>query len=280
MLQHLDSIINLALVEDLGNGDHTSLATIPIDKEGKAHLLVKEEGILAGVPVAVEIFQKIDSKLSVDIKINDGAHIKKGDIVFEVKGPVISILSAERTVLNFMQRLSGVATNAYRLSSLLKGMHTRILDTRKTTPGMRELEKYAVAIGGCENHRMGLWDMIMIKDNHIDYAGGIAKAIKAAKNYLETKKMNLKIEIEVRNMSELEEALETGNVDRVMLDNFSPDDLKKAVDFVNGRVETEASGGINETNIIEYASSGVDYISVGSLTHHVKSLDLSLKAIK
>ncbi len=277
-MNNADYIIDLALKEDIGDGDHSSLSTIPQHKNGKAQLLVKENGILAGVEIAKKVFKKVDPNLVVNVKINDGTHIQKGDIVFDVEGSAISILSSERTVLNFMQRLSGIATSSYRVSSLLKGMHTKVLDTRKTTPGMREFEKYAVALGGCYNHRRGLWDMIMIKDNHVDYAGGITQAVKASKEYLKLKGKKLKIEVEVRNMTELKEAIKAG-IDRVMLDNFTPENLHKAVKFVAGRIETEASGGINENNILEYAYSGVDYISMGSLTHQIKSLDLSLKAV-
>jgi nicotinate-nucleotide pyrophosphorylase (carboxylating) len=277
-MNNADYIIDLALKEDIGDGDHSSLSTIPQNKNGKAQLLVKENGILAGVEIAKKVFKKVDPNLVVNVKINDGTHIQKGDIVFDVEGSAISILSSERTVLNFMQRLSGIATSSYRVSSLLKGMHTKVLDTRKTTPGMREFEKYAVALGGCYNHRRGLWDMIMIKDNHVDYAGGITQAVKASKEYLKLKGKKLKIEVEVRNMTELKEAIKAG-IDRVMLDNFTPENLHKAVKFVAGRIETEASGGINENNILEYAYSGVDYISMGSLTHQIKSLDLSLKAV-
>ncbi|HRS54573.1 MAG TPA: carboxylating nicotinate-nucleotide diphosphorylase, partial [Bacteroidales bacterium] len=241
-----------------------------------------EDGVLAGIPVALKVFEKIDPNLKISILINDGTVVKKGDIAFYVEGAALSILSAERTVLNFMQRLSGIATKAYRLSSLLKskGKSTIILDTRKTTPGLRELEKYAVKVGGCQNHRMGLWDMIMIKDNHIDYAGNVENAIMHAKKYLEQTNKNLKIEVEVRNMEELKKVLGIGNVQRIMLDNFTPLELKDAVKYINGRVETEASGGINEINILEYADTGVDYISIGDLTHNIKSLDMSLKAIK
>jgi len=275
---NIDSIIELALLEDLGDGDHTSLAAIPTGTLGKARLLVKEDGVLAGVNVARKVFEKLDPSLQMKIIIEDGTVVKKGDIAFIVQGSSISVLSAERTVLNFMQRLSGIATNTHKLSQMISHTNTRLLDTRKTTPGMRELEKYAVRMGGGINHRMGLWDMIMIKDNHVDFAGGVINAIMAVKDYLTVNNKILDIEVEVRNIEELKQVLEVGGVKRVMLDNFTPEKLKEAVAFIDGRLETEASGGINELNLLEYAESGVNFISVGSLTHHVKSLDLSLKA--
>ncbi|MCK4639610.1 MAG: carboxylating nicotinate-nucleotide diphosphorylase [Bacteroidales bacterium] len=276
----IDEIIERALEEDLGDGDFTSLATIPENATGKAQLLIKEDGILAGVNIAKKIFQKVDKNIKFRILLKDGTKVKKGDIVFTVEGKSISILSAERLALNFMQRLSGIATATNKIVSQLKGLKTKVLDTRKTTPNLRLLEKEAVKTGGGENHRMGLYDMIMIKDNHIDFAGGIKQAINAAKNYLKKNNKKLKIEIEVRNFDELNQVIECGGVDRIMLDNFSPEDLKKAIKIINGKYETEASGGITINNIRKYAESGVDFISVGALTHHIKSLDMSLKAIK
>ncbi len=276
----IDEIIERALEEDLGDGDFTSLATIPENACGKAQLLIKEDGILAGVEIAKKIFQKVDKNIKFRILLKDGTKVKKGDIVFTVEGKSISILSAERLALNFMQRLSGIATATNKIVSQLKGLKTKVLDTRKTTPNLRLLEKEAVRIGGGENHRMGLYDMIMIKDNHVDFAGGIKQAINATKNYLKKNNKKLKIEIEVRNFDELNQVIECGGVDRIMLDNFSPEDLKKAINIINGRYETEASGGIGINNIRKYAESEVDFISVGALTHHIKSLDMSLKAIK
>lgn len=274
----LDQFIKIAIAEDLGNGDHTSLSTIPKDAEGKARLLVKEDGILAGVDLAVEIFRTVDPSLSVDVFIKDGSAVKVGDIALEVKGRTHSILLAERLVLNCMQRMSGIATKTNRIVHLLAPYHTQLLDTRKTTPGLRLIEKWAVKIGGGVNHRIGLYDMILIKDNHVDYAGGIKNAIDAANKYISDNNMSLDIEIEVRDLNELTEVLETGNVQRVMLDNFSFDNLRKAVEMISGRYITEASGGIVEENITDYAACGVDYISMGALTHSVKSLDMSLKA--
>lgn len=276
----IDKIIERALEEDLGDGDFTSLATIPENAYGKAQLLIKEDGILAGVDLVKKIFQKVDKNIKFRVLLKDGTKVKKGDIVFIVEGKSISILSTERLALNFMQRLSGIATATNKIVSQLEGLKTKVLDTRKTTPNLRLLEKEAVRTGGGENHRMGLYDMIMIKDNHIDFAGGIKQAINAAKNYLKKNNKKLKIEIEVRNFDELNQVIECGGVDRIMLDNFSPEDLKKAVNIINGKYETEASGGITINNIRKYAESGVDFISVGALTHHIKSLDMSLKAIK
>ena len=272
--------IKSALAEDVGNGDHTSLACVPSTAISKAHLLVKDTGTLAGVEVALDIFKEVDKDLKVNLFIHDGAKVKKGDIVFIVEGKAQSILKAERLVLNCMQRMSGIATATARITQQLEGLKTKVLDTRKTTPGMRLLEKLAVKIGGGENHRFGLYDMIMIKDNHVDYAGGIEKAILATNSYLQQTHQKLKIEIETRNLKEVEEVLRIGKVNRIMLDNFLLTDLKTAVELIKGRYETEASGGITEDTIRNYALCGVDYISVGALTHSVKSLDLSLKAIK
>ncbi|MCB9361064.1 MAG: carboxylating nicotinate-nucleotide diphosphorylase [Flavobacteriales bacterium] len=276
---YIDELIEIAIKEDIGDGDHTSLACIPNNATGTAHLLVKEDGIIAGIELAERIFSRIDSNLSFNKLLNDGDTIKKGDLAFIIKGNRQSILQAERLVLNFMQRMSGIATSTAYYVSLVDGLNTKILDTRKTTPGLREIEKWAVKIGGGENHRMGLYDMIMIKDNHIDYAGGIDKAIKTTVDYLKTNNRDLRIEIEARDLDELHQILSVGMIDRIMLDNFSYDDLRTAVKLINGKYETEASGGITEKTIRNYAECGVDYISVGALTHQIKSLDLSLKAI-
>jgi nicotinate-nucleotide pyrophosphorylase (carboxylating) len=279
--QLIDQFIINALKEDVGDGDHTSLATIPAGTTGKAKLLVKDNGILAGVELAAEIFHIVDDKLKLTVFLNDGAEVKYGDVAFEVEGDTQSILKAERLVLNCMQHMSGIATITHEFVDVLKGTNTKVLDTRKTIPGMRYLDKWAVRIGGGVNHRFGLYDMILIKDNHVDYAGGISEAIEGARNYLAANNKKLAIEIEVRNLDELEEVLQTGGVDRILLDNFNFSDLREAVNMIEGRFITEASGGITIDNIREYAETGVDYISVGaSLTHSVKSLDLSLKAVK
>jgi len=274
----LDEIVKKAIAEDTGDGDHTSLATVPANARGKAKLVAREDGVLAGTKIAEKVFKAIDPDTSFRLLIEEGSGISKGDIVFEVEGRSRSILTAERLALNFLQRMSGIATFTRKMVSEISGTNARILDTRKTTPLMREIEKMAVRTGGGYNHRMGLYDMIMIKDNHIDFAGGIGKAIEAVNQYLEKKRKDLRIEIEVRNFDELEQVLEAGGVDRIMLDNFTPGDLQKALQMIDKRYETEASGGINMNNIREYALTGVDYISVGALTHHIKSLDLSLKA--
>ncbi|MGN8071821.1 carboxylating nicotinate-nucleotide diphosphorylase [Mucilaginibacter sp. 22184] len=268
-----------ALKEDVGDGDHTSLSTIPADSTGKAKLLVKDEGILAGVELALEIFKIVDADLKVNVFLNDGAAIKPQDVAFEVEGNSQSILKAERLVLNCMQRMSGIATKTRQIVDLLKDTNTKVLDTRKTTPGLRYLEKWAVRIGGGVNHRFGLYDMILIKDNHVDYAGGIRQAIERANQYLIDNNKKLAIEIEVRNLDELDQVLQTGHVNRILLDNFNFANLKQAVNIIQGRFITEASGGITIDNIRGYAECGVDYISVGALTHSIKSLDLSLKAI-
>ncbi|MFA8451117.1 MAG: carboxylating nicotinate-nucleotide diphosphorylase [Bacteroidales bacterium] len=275
----IDEIITKALEEDLGDGDHTSLSTIPAEARGKAQLLVKQEGTIAGIEIARKVFEQVDPETKFTALLKDGDTIKKGDIAFVVEGKSISLLSSERLALNFLQRMSGIATQTQKILSLIEGTSTKILDTRKTTPLMRPIEKLAVKIGGGENHRMGLYDMIMIKDNHVDFAGGIVPAIKACKEYLKEKDKDLKIELEVRNFAELEEALNYGEIHRIMLDNFSPSLTSKALKMIDGRFETEASGGINKHNIREYAETGVDYISVGALTHQIKSLDLSLKAV-
>ena len=278
-MEEINRLIELAIKEDIGDGDHTSLACIPSTAKGKAKLLVKQTGVIAGVEIARKVFQKIDDHLNVVILIEDGASVKQGDIVLTVEGNSQSILKAERLVLNFMQRMSGIATATRRYVDLLSGLNTKILDTRKTTPGLRLIEKMAVKIGGGENHRMGLYDMVMIKDNHIDYSGGIKEAIEAANEYLKGEQKELKIEIEARNLKELQEILATGNVHQIMLDNFSFEDLKTAVKLINGKYIAEASGGITESTIRKYAECGVDYISVGALTHQINSLDLSLKAV-
>lgn len=275
----IDELIRLAFAEDIGDGDHTTLSSIPADATGKSQLIIKEEGILAGVEVAKRIFHRFDPTLKIDVKIQDGTHVKPGDIAFTVEGKVQSLLQTERLVLNVMQRMSGIATTTNKYVVALAGTKTRVLDTRKTTPGMRMLEKEAVKIGGGVNHRIGLFDMILLKDNHVDFAGGIEKAINGAKNYLKEKGKNLKIEIEVRNFDELDEAMRVGGVDRIMLDNFSVANTREAVKRVNGRYELESSGGITFNTLRDYAETGVDYISVGALTHSVKSLDMSLKAM-
>ena len=276
----IDEIIEKALAEDIGDGDHSSLSTIPINAKGKAQLLIKENGILAGMKIAEKVFKKVDKNIVFKALLNDGEKVKYGDIAFIVEGSSISLLSAERLALNFMQRMSGIATATGKIVEKLHGLKTKVIDTRKTTPNLRILEKESVVIGGGENHRMGLYDMIMIKDNHIDFAGGIANAIKSTRKYLKEKNKDLKIEIEVRNFDELNKVLEIGNIDRIMLDNFSVEDMKKAVEIINGKYETEASGGITIDTIRDYAETGVDYISVGALTHQIKSLDMSLKALK
>ena len=275
----IDEIIAEALKEDIREGDHTSLSTIPFDSRGKAHLIVKQEGIISGVEIAKRVFEAVDPTLVFTKIIDDGSRVKFGDIVFELEGSSISILSGERLALNFMQRMSGISTTTSIYVEKIKGLQTRLLDTRKTTPLLRELEKMAVKLGGGKNHRMGLYDMIMIKDNHVDFAGGIEKAIDASVNYLKKKNLALKIEIEVRNISELKRVIAKGGIDRIMLDNFSVDDMREAVQLINGRYETEASGSITLDTIRAYAETGVDFVSVGALTHQIKSLDLSLKAI-
>jgi len=276
----LNSFIDNALREDLGEGDHSSLACIPESARGKAKLLVKEPGIIAGVNVARAVFSRISDQISINACLEDGTAVNQGDIVFEVTGNTRVILQAERLVLNIMQRMSGIATKTQQYVKRLHGLKTKVLDTRKTTPGMRFLEKEAVRIGGGYNHRMGLYDMIMLKDNHIDYAGGIKKAIQQTRIYLKKNNLKLKVEIEIRNLKELEEVLSIGGIDRIMLDNFTVDDTETAINMINGRFETESSGGITLENIRDYAECGVDFISVGDLTHHINSLDLSLKAVK
>lgn len=275
---NLPEFIRLALAEDIGDGDHTSLSTIPADAQKRARLLVKEAGLVAGVAVAQAIFAEVDPALAVDVLLPDGASIKPGDIILTVSGNARNILTAERLVLNCMQRMSGIATYTAHLATLLAGTNAKLLDTRKTTPNFRICEKWAVLIGGGVNHRYGLFDMIILKDNHVDYAGGVAPAIAATHAYLAATGRQLPIEIETRTLTEVQQALDTGGIARIMLDNMPPDQLREAVALINGRFPTEASGGITEQTIAEVARTGVDYISVGALTHSVKSLDLSLKA--
>jgi nicotinate-nucleotide pyrophosphorylase (carboxylating) len=276
---NIHQFIKTALAEDMGDGDHTSLACIPASARGKAQLLVKQKGIVAGVELAVLIFKEVDKSLKVKVSIKDGQKIKKGEVILTVEGSSRSILLAERLVLNCMQRMSGIATYTHELVKLCKGTPCKVIDTRKTTPTIRGLEKWAVVIGGGANHRIGLYDMILIKDNHIDYAGGIKQAIESANAYLKKKNKKLKIEIEARSLEEVKQVLAIGKVNRILLDNFTTKDLEKAVKLINKKYETEASGGITEKNIRSFAKCGVDFISVGALTHSIKSLDLSLKAI-
>lgn len=273
---NLDELIQMALREDIGDGDHSTLACIPSDAQGKAKMVAKKPGILCGAEVGQRVFQLVDPTLHVQLHKHDGDTLTEGDIVMLVEGPSASILTAERTALNFMQRLSGIATETHRLVAMLQGLPTQLLDTRKTTPNMRLLEKYAVHCGGGTNHRIGLYDMVMLKDNHIDFAGGIAQAIDRTHTYLQTKGKDLRIEIEVRNLDELQQVLDHGGVHRIMLDNFDTDTLREAVRRIDHRYETEASGGITDATLRSYAETGVDFISVGALTHHIKSLDLSL----
>ena len=273
-----DRLIDLAFAEDIGDGDHTTLCCIPEEAMGRSHLLIKEDGILAGVEVAKKVFARFDPTLQVEVLINDGAKVKKGDIAMMVSGKTRSLLQTERLMLNIMQRMSGIATMTNKYVERLAGTHTHVLDTRKTTPGMRMLEKQAVKIGGGVNHRIGLFDMILLKDNHVDFSGGISNAINRCHEYLNAKGLNLKIEIEVRNFDELQQVMDCGGVDRIMIDNFSVENTKKAVEMIAGKYETESSGGITFDTIRDYAECGVDYISVGALTHSVKGLDMSFKA--
>ena len=273
-----DKLFDLAFAEDIGDGDHTTLCCIPETAEGKSKLLVKEPGILAGGEIAGKICKKFDPTLQMEVFIKDGSEVKPGDIAFIVSGKVRSLLQTERLMLNIMQRMSGIATMTHKYMERLKGTKTKVLDTRKTTPGMRILEKQAVKIGGGVNHRIGLFDMILLKDNHIDFAGGIAQALERCHSYLKEHNLNLKIEIEVRSLEELKEVMECGGVDRIMLDNFTPELTRRAVELIGGRYETESSGGITIDTIRNYAECGVDYVSVGALTHSVKGLDLSFKA--
>lgn len=279
MNQLIDELIKLAFAEDIGDGDHTTLCSIPATATGKSRLIIKEDGVLAGVEMAIRIFHHFDPDLKIEVFIQDGSEVKKGDIAFTVEGKTQSLLQTERLVLNVMQRMSGIATTTRKYVKALEGTKTKVLDTRKTTPGMRLMEKEAVRLGGGVNHRIGLFDMILLKDNHVDFAGGIEQAITRAKDYLKEKGKDLKIEIEVRNFDELEQVLKVGGVDRIMLDNFNTGNTKEAVRRIAGRYETESSGGITFDTLREYAETGVDYISVGALTHSVKSLDMSLKAV-
>lgn len=276
---NLDLFIELALAEDVGDGDHSSLACVPNNVSGKAQMLIKEGGILAGVEIGVSIFKKVDTKLLVTVLLSDGTSVKQNDIAMTVEGSRQSILKAERLVLNIMQRMSGIATYTNKIVQLIDGTKTKVLDTRKTTPLLRTLEKQAVKIGGGENHRFGLYDMIMLKDNHIDYAGGIKAAVTKTKEYLNSTGRDLKIEVEARDLNEVKEILAIGGIDRIMLDNFNYSDTKTAVEIIGNTCETESSGGITIDTIRAYAECGVDYISVGALTHSIKSLDISLKAI-
>ncbi len=274
----IDQLLDLAFAEDVGDGDHTTLSTIPEVAMGRSRLIIKEDGVLSGVEIAEKVLHKVDPSIKMNVMIQDGAEVKKGDIVFTAEGPVRSLLVAERTMLNIMQRMSGVATMTRRYQDELKGLHTKVLDTRKTTPGMRMLEKEAVAAGGGTNHRIGLFDMILIKDNHIDFAGGIEKAISRAREYCRKNGKDLKIEVEVRSLDDIRRVMEHGGVDRIMFDNFTPELTKEAVEMVGGRYETESSGGITLENLRKYGEAGVDFISVGALTHSVKGLDMSFKA--
>ena len=278
LTENAKSLINLAISEDIGDGDHTSLSTIPKDAIGKAKLLVKEYGVLAGIEVAKYIFNTIDNSAKIDSYLNDGNVVKYGDIAFSVTGNAQKILQSERLALNFMQRMSGIATLTSKYVEKTEGTKAKVLDTRKTSPGLRYFEKEAVRIGGGTNHRFGLYDLIMIKDNHVDFAGGITKALEQTTQYLKSKDLNIKIEVETRNFIEIEEVLKSGIANRIMLDNFTVDNTKSAVNLINGACEIESSGGINLNTISDYAKCGVDYISVGALTHQINSLDLSLKA--
>ena len=274
----IEQLLDLAFAEDIGDGDHTTLSTIPADAMGRSRLIIKEEGILAGVEVAEKVLHRVDPNITMDVMIKDGESVKPGDVAFVASGPVRSLLVAERTMLNIMQRMSGVATMTAKYQAELRGLHTKVLDTRKTTPGMRILEKEAVRIGGGTNHRIGLFDMILIKDNHIDFAGGIEKAIERAREYCRINGKNLRIEVEVRSLDDIRRVLATGGVDRIMFANFTPEQTKVAVGIVDGAVETESSGGITLDNLRAYGEAGVDFISVGALTHSVKGLDMSFKA--
>jgi len=272
-----EEIIRQSILEDVGDGDHSSLSCIDKSHQGSMQLLVKEDGIIAGIEVAKEVLAIIDPEIKMEQLLHDGDRVRKGDIAFILTGSVQSMLTAERTVLNFMQRMSGIATETNRYVKMVEGTKTTILDTRKTTPNMRYFEKYAVKVGGAENHRFGLFDMIMLKDNHIDFAGGIEQAIDRTHKYLKEKNLDLKIEIETRNLDDVRRVMAHGGVDRIMLDNFTPDLIREALKIIDGKYETEASGGITDQTLRQYAETGVDYISVGALTHHIKSLDLSLK---
>lgn len=276
----VEELIELAIREDIGDGDHTSLSTIPADARGKMRLLVKQEGIIAGIEVAVEVFRRLDPTIEIELLMSDGDRVKVGDVAFYVEGRIQTLLQAERIVLNIMQRMSGVATQTAIYAKVLEGTKCKVLDTRKTTPGMRVLDKMAVKIGGGENHRIGLFDMVLLKDNHIDFAGGIIPAIKSVRKYLSENNKNIPVECEVRSLKDIDLVFEAGGVDRIMFDNFTPEQTKEAVEKVAGRCSTESSGGITLETMRAYAEAGVDYISVGALTHQIKSLDMSLKACK
>lgn len=275
----IEDLLELSFAEDIGDGDHTTLSTIPSEAKGKSKLLIKEKGVLSGVEIAKKVLEKLDPSVSVEVFIQEGEEVSPGDIAFIAEGPVRSLLMAERTLLNIMQRMSGVATMTKKYQDKLEGLHTKVLDTRKTTPGMRILEKEAVKAGGGENHRMGLYDMILIKDNHIDFAGGLEKAVRRAKQYCEENGKNLKIEVEARNLDDVRRLVDMPEVDRIMFDNFTPELTAEAVKIVGNRKETESSGGITIENLRQYGETGVDFISVGALTHSVKGLDMSLKAV-
>jgi len=279
MTKEFKQLIALWFAEDIGDGDHTTLSCIPATALGKSQLIIKQDGVLAGVDVARKIFHAFDPELQMTVFIEDGTEVKVGDVAFVVEGKIQSLLQTERLMLNIMQRMSGVATRTRQYVKMLEGTKTQVLDTRKTTPGLRLLEKEAVKIGGGVNHRIGLYDMILLKDNHVDFAGGIQKAIKRAQKYSKDKNKDLKIEIEVRTFDELAQVMEVGGIDRIMLDNFTPDNTRKAVEIIAGKYETESSGGITFDTLRDYAECGVDYISVGALTHSVKSLDMSFKAL-
>lgn len=276
---NLDEFLKYAIAEDIGDGDHTSLSTIPAEAIGRARLLVKDEGIIAGIDIAKRVFELIDSNIKFEQVLKDGDNVKFGDVAFYVEGKSQSIVTAERLALNIMQRMSGIATQTHKMVQLMAGTKCKLLDTRKTTPGFRYFEKLAVKLGGGVNHRIGLYDMILVKDNHIDYAGGVHEALHKIKNYLSEKNKALKIEVEARSIEDVKLILKEKIAFRILLDNFTPEKIKEAVELINGEVETEASGGINETNLRAYAEAGVDYISMGALTHQIKSLDLSLKAV-
>lgn len=275
----IDALLDLAFAEDIGDGDHTTLSTIPADARGKSKLLIKEPGVLSGVDIAIRTLRRLNPDIKVEVFIRDGEEVKPGDIAFTAEGDIRSLLIAERTLLNIMQRMSGVATMTARYQNELKGLHTKVLDTRKTTPGMRLLEKKGVKDGGGENHRIGLFDMILIKDNHIDFAGGLEKAVESARAYCREKGLDLKIEVEARTLDDVRKLAEMEGVDRIMFDNFTPELTREAVKIVAGRKETESSGGITLANLRQYGEAGVDYISVGALTHSVKGLDMSFKAV-
>ncbi|MBO4489612.1 MAG: carboxylating nicotinate-nucleotide diphosphorylase [Bacteroidales bacterium] len=277
--EHIQQLIAMSLAEDIGDGDHSSLSCIPADAQGEMKLLVKQEGILCGVDVAEEIARQVDDSITMERFLDDGAHIKKGDIVFILRGPAQKMLTAERTILNFMQRMSGIATTTHAYVEMVKGTGVTLLDTRKTTPNMRYFEKYAVKVGGAQNHRIGLFDMIMLKDNHIDFAGSIEKAIDQANAYLKERGKDLRIEVETRSLDDVRRVMAHGGVHRIMFDNFTPEMIQEGVEIVNHRYETEASGGITDETLRDYAATGVDFISVGALTHQIRSLDLSLKTV-